>query len=312
MKKLAYLQLAASMLLCSASALADDCGINLSVVSVPQTEKVPAATVNYLNNKLTQLVTNTGISADPGMSQFFIAGRFSHIFEDVVPGPPTQTALHTTLTLYIGDMSSESVYATTTIDLRGVGTSDQRAYINALRQVNARNSRVSSFIEAGKEKVIDYFNKQYPQILKRAERLAASHDYEAALWQLAPVPECCVGYPQVEAAILRYFQAFIDQQGQALYAKAYSSWGASPDAVGAAEAFEYLAQIDPASAYYPKAQALAQEIKKTVKSDYDFENRQKYNDAIDLKRSTIEAARQVGVAYGRGQQPTTTNLMWLR
>ena len=38
----------------------------------------------------------------------------------------------------------------------------------------------------------------------------------------------------------------------------------------------------------------------------------KYKDEIELRRALIEAARAVGVAYGNGQQPTTTNLMWLR
>ena len=31
-----------------------------------------------------------------------------------------------------------------------------------------------------------------------------------------------------------------------------------------------------------------------------------------MRNRMIEAARAVGVAYGNGQQPTTTNLMWLR
>ena len=54
------------------------------------------------------------------------------------------------------------------------------------------------------------------------------------------------------------------------------------------------------------------EIKKQVRSDIDFEVRQKYNDSVETERARIEAIRAIGVAYGKGQQPTTTNLMWLR
>ena len=53
-------------------------------------------------------------------------------------------------------------------------------------------------------------------------------------------------------------------------------------------------------------------MKKQVKSDRDFEYRQKYNDQIDLERRRIEAARAVGVAWGNGQKPTTTNIAWIR
>ena len=49
-----------------------------------------------------------------------------------------------------------------------------------------------------------------------------------------------------------------------------------------------------------------------MKDDWEFEIRQKYNDAVDIEKSKIEAARAVGVAYGNGQKEKTTNLMWLK
>ena len=57
---------------------------------------------------------------------------------------------------------------------------------------------------------------------------------------------------------------------------------------------------------------LMKEVKARVRSDIDFEMRQKYNDEIQLEKDRIAAARAVGVAFGNGQKPTTTNLMWLR
>lgn len=289
-----------------------ECTVNLAVVSAPQDENVPQATINYMNNRLSQIVNKKGITVDAGMGQFFIAGKFNHILEDVLPGPPVQTALHTTLTLYIGDMNSKTVYASTSIDLRGVGTSDQRAFINAMRGLNDNNSSVASFIEAGKRKVIAYYDSNYPQIIQRADRYAASHDYEAALWQLSFIPECCAGYNAAMASTKKYFQLFIDQQGEALLNQAYACWAANPNEDGAVDAFGYLTQIDPASASYKRAMALAKEIKASVKSDRDFELHDKYKDSVDIEKSKIQAAREVGVAYGRGQQPTTTNLMWLK
>ena len=40
--------------------------------------------------------------------------------------------------------------------------------------------------------------------------------------------------------------------------------------------------------------------------------RQKYQDNIQLEKDRIKAAMAVGVAYGNHQQPTKTNLMWLK
>ena len=38
----------------------------------------------------------------------------------------------------------------------------------------------------------------------------------------------------------------------------------------------------------------------------------KWQDGVDLESQRINAFREVGVAYGQGQQPTTTNIGWLR
>lgn len=289
-----------------------ECLINLSAVKAPQTESVPAATENYLLTRLQNALSADGIAVDDGLSQFFIAGRFSHIMEDVLPGPPMQSALHTALTLYIGDMSSETIYASTTLDLRGVGTSSERAFINALRQLNARNQQIESFVNTARRKIISYFDSNYQQIIAQADRAAAQHNYEEALWRLNMVPECCRGYDQVRAKTNVMFKNYIDQQGVALLSQAKAIWAASHDPASASDAFAFLLQIDPESSAYPAAQNLVKEINESVKSDRQFELRQKYKDKIDMEKSRINAAREIGVAYGRGQKAQTTNIMWLR
>lgn len=311
MKILSYLTLAA-LCLCSPTISARDCEISLSVLPMTQGEDVPEPTQDYLLTHLSRMLTADGVMVDAGQAQFFVSAKFNHITEDVTPGPPTQTALHSYLTLYMGDLASETVYATTTLELRGVGTSQQRAFINAMRSVNANNRQVASFIENGKAKIINYFDKNYKLIINKARRAAEKNDFEQALWLLVSVPDCCIGYDEVYALETSYFQAYIDQLGVRLYSEALACWAASPDQAGAEKAFRYLMLIDPESSAYPKAVALAAEIKASVKSDRDFELREKYHDSIDIEKRRIEAIRAIGVAYGKGQQPTTTNLMWVK
>lgn len=289
-----------------------ECNINLSVARAYQTENIPARTETYLESRLQQALTADGVSVGEGVSQFFVAGKFTHVMEDVVVGPPMQKALHTTLTLYIGDLQSETVYATTTLDLRGVGTSSERAFINAMRTLNGANPKIEAFIAGVRKKIVSYFDANYQQIFAQADRAASQHKYEEALWRLNMIPECCIAYDQALAKSKKVYQHYIDQQGTALLSKAFAVWGASHDASAAEDAFGYLLQIDPESSAYAGAQKLAKEISASVKSDRDFELREKYHDSIDLEKNRIDAAREVGVAYGKGQQPQTTNIMWLR
>ena len=297
----------------AATAHADDgCNIYLSVLPVTQGEEVPAPVQDLLANRLEQVAAANGVAADPAQGQFFIAGKFTHILRDATPGPPTQDVIHSYLTLYIGDLDAQTVYATMSMELRGVGTSEQRAYINALHQLNGKKADIARFFEQGRNKILAYYDTNYRTIMAEADRAAMQHDYGRAFYMLMQVPTCCTGYGEVAGMMDKTFQAYIDRQGKMLLDRAREAWAASPDQRGAREAFGYLADIDPESAAYGDALSLLDEIKKSVKSDRDFELREKYHDAVDLEKRRIDAIRQVGVAYGSGQQPSTTNLMWLK
>lgn len=294
------------------TAAADDCEIHLMTCPVEQLSEIPAEINEQLMTRFSSALASADVAAGPDFSQFFLTGKFSDIYKSVVPGPPKQNALHTTLTVYVGDIINQTVYATCTFDLRGVGTSEQRAYINALSQLNGSNKKLAEFIDGARAKIIKYYDNNYRNILSKAKLAASMRNYEEAMMYATSIPECSVGYPEAMNDILEYYMAYIDYEGQQLLTAARTAWAESPDKEGAVRAHGYLLQIDPAAACYPDAVSLMNDIKKVVKENWDFENKEKYHDAVDMRNRMIEAARAVGVAYGNGQQPTTTNLMWLR
>lgn len=296
----------------STIASAQNCQVSLAVAPITQGEDVPDGVSEYLESRLAQLITNEDAAVDPAIGQFFIAGKFNHISENVLPGPPIQTALHTYLTLYIGDIQSKTIYASTTVELRGVGTSGQRAFINAMRAVNERNSKIEKFLNAGRSKVLDYFNKNINTIIAKANRAAQQKRYDEALWILSSVPECCNGYAKVSKLEQEYFSKYIGNEGTKILQQARAAWAASQNREGARTALALLSLIDVDSSAYPAANQLIEEIRQSIHDDKFFEEREKYNNSVETEQLRIDAIRQIGVAYGRGQQPTTTNLNWIR
>jgi hypothetical protein len=288
-----------------------NCNIHLMVAPVEQGTEIPDEVNEMLMTRLTTAITATGVTASPNFDRFFITGKISHLYKEVVAGPPMSNVMHSTLTLYIGDYISQKVYATSVYELRGVGTSETRAFVNAFRQLNGKNQQLQNFVEQGSEKIIDYYNREYPIILKQAKNAASLKNYEEALSLATSIPECCQGWPEAEKMIISTYNKYIDYVGRILISQARAAWAASPDDTGAYEAYSYLTQIDPDAACYKDAMALHNEMKKVVKENWDFENKTKYKNEIDLERRKIEAARAVGVAFGKGQKETTTNLMWL-
>lgn len=301
-----------SCLLGGTTAYAQDCDIHLMAIEANTDEKMPEAAGEYLFNRLCTAVTGDGISATGQYAQFFIAAKALPIYEQVVPGAPVKTAMTLSLNLYIGDYWGEKVFDRMAIEVRGVGESRERAYLNAFRSLNKNNQQIADFLRKGKQRIIAYYDAEYNNIIREAQRESALRNYERALFLLGAVPVCCNGYEAVADELVKTYHAYIDYNCDRLLMQARNAWAVSPDQKGAAEAARILNQLEPDAACYGDAMDLYKEIKAKMKDDWNFEMREKYKDEIAIRKQTIDAARAVGVAFGEGQQPQTTNLMWMR
>lgn len=293
-------------------ACAQDCDIHLMAIEANPDGEMPEAAGEYLFNRLCTAITGDGISATGQYAQFFIAAKALPLYEQAVTGAPVKTALTLSLNLYIGDYWGEKVFDRMSLEIRGVGESRERAYLNAFRSLNKNNQQVANFLEKGKQRIIAYYDAEYNNIIREAQRESALRNYERALFLLGAVPVCCNGYDAVADELVKTYHEYIDYNCDRLLMQARNAWAVHPDQRGAAEAARILNQLEPDAACYGDAMDLYREIKDKMKDDWNFEMREKYKDSIELRKQTIEAARAVGVAFGEGQQPQTTNLMWMR
>lgn len=294
------------------------CSVPMTVANIMDGEEVPARVGQALQTKMMNAASRAGVTTSTAGNRFFIAGRFNSAYKDVIPGPPAKTVLNSTLTLYIADAQDRKVFASVEIPCKGIGNSDERAYTQCLNVINPQNKAISDFIAEGSQKIVDYFNANYPAIIKRAQAAQASREYDEALFILTAIPECCNGYDQAMQIVGEIYKQRVDYEGAQLLAEAKAEWSADPTDAGAAKAGALLAQIDPMSASYPAALKFQDEIAKVVKANWDFENVKKYENEMALKRqklkaeteirkSAIEAARAIGVAYGSGPKAPQYN-----
>ena len=134
-------------------AMAQNCEIQLMVAPVEQGAEVTEGFNDMLMTRLTNVLTQKGVAADPDFNQFFITGKLTHFYKETLPGPPVKTAMHSMLTLYVGDAINQQVYASESFEVRGVGNTLERALMNAMQQLNAKNAKVESLIDKGKKLV---------------------------------------------------------------------------------------------------------------------------------------------------------------
>lgn len=312
MKKIYYL---ATALLISVASFAQDASdghnLALKVVVEDMVEPFPPSAKLQVENKLHNLLTKNGIASMDYLGQFFITVHATPLTKDVLPGPPMQIAETMDFTFYIADYYNQIIFSTASVTAKGVGTTDAKSYIDAIRKINLNSPALEKFVAEGKVKIIRYYNEQADKILLKARQLATQHDYEQALFLVQTIPSECDRYQDAIAAGNEIYQQYVDYLCDVNLAQARMAWVKGQNSEAAAEAGNYLALIYPEAKCYQEATELYTEIKEKVLDDWKFEMK-KYQDGVDLEMERIHSWRDVGVAYGSGQQPTTTNLGFLR
>lgn len=190
-----------------------DCLVPMSVISSTQPDDVPESAVTLLKSRLEQIAAKSDIATDMGVSSVALTGKFHTLSLDAVPGAGAKIALHAELVLYMVDNESHTIFSTLSLDLKGVGESAERAYTNALRQVNASNSRILDFVAEGRDKVVAFYDSHLDIMISRANRAASAGNYDEALWLLSRVPECCKDYQRVEALTRTFYTRYAGKSG---------------------------------------------------------------------------------------------------
>ncbi|WP_299617986.1 hypothetical protein [uncultured Tenacibaculum sp.] len=279
--------------------------ISLAAYVPRQSNSIPASAKKMLVNRLTKIITKNGFAKNPYNSRFVLVPNVSVLSKDITPTAPPKTALNLNVTLYIGDGMSGTLFASESIELKGVGNNETKAYIAAVKRLSPKNPAILDFIETGKSKIIEYYDTNCANILKKASVLETQNKFEEALSMLTSIPEASSCFGKVESKIKSLYQKAIDRDCKQKLEKASAIWNANQDVAAANKAGEILSTVEPQAKSYPKVKVLYKKIAARVKdlNDRDWNYKLK---VLDLKKTYIKAARDVGVAYGKNQ-PKTVN-----
>ena len=309
MKKLAIL-LCAAFVAISAFAQSTTATLPLCVVVEDLPQPFPTNAKVQLVNKINQMLTANGIASFDAFSGFFITANANPVDKNVIPGAPVQISQTLEVTFYIADYHRQIVFATHAVTATGVGETEAKSYLNAFKRVNISTPAAKMFIEQGKKEIVKYYDTEAENIFAKARQFAAQHNYEAALFELCSFPTASSAYAKSIEVGNEVYQHYVDYVAQKCLQQAKAVWMAEQNSAGAAAAGEWLSQILPEASCYDDAVALYKEIKAKVLEDWKFEMK-KYQDGVDLEKQRIKAWKEVGVAYGKNQKPTTTIINWL-
>ncbi|WP_417008396.1 hypothetical protein [Bacteroides congonensis] len=279
----------------------EECDTPIAVLMAESIDGVNEMQQEYLRSKMEQLVVSQGISSDFFYTQFFLTADVVGIQKEVVPTIPASATYQCDIILKLVDRAGMKTMATLVVNVRGAGATETKAMQNAIRLINPQNKKLLDFIKGAKGKVLAYYNQHTAQIVSQAHRLGGLEKYEEAFNLLASVPECCNRYDEVTREIIAIYPKAQDRIGENYLKKARRIWTADQTGAAAGEACYWLSLIDPKSSAYSKAESLYTEIKGRVQVEVQHEMKV-YDDNVDLVKEQINAAKEIGMAYGKGQQ----------
>lgn len=277
--------------------------IALTAFVPQQVENMPEAARSMLSNKLSQVISQNGLGSSGINSRFIITANINVLTKDITTTAPPMIAMTSEITLYIGDGFDGKKFASTSVTVKGVGTNEAKAYIEAIKGIKPADPAIQGFVNDGKTKIIEYYQKNCDMIMKDAQTKASMDNYEEAIYILTSVPnaskEC---YDKSMAAVVPLYKKYIDKDCKVKMGQAKTAWAASQNYAGAENAAFYLAEINPDAACYKEAMTLTQEIARRVK---EVDNRE-WAFTTKTTSDMIKAYRDVGVAYGNGQPKSVT------
>lgn len=259
--------------------------------------------MEYLLNNLSSAVTADGLAAqNEYMTQFVLMPKVNVASKNIITNTQTQVVLNIDISLQVVDGMSGTLYASSTVNVKGVGTNETKAYNSAFRSINKKQQQIVLLVKTAKKKILSYYEAEAGNIIKKANLLAAKNNYEEAFYLLSTIPSQCSKFDASISAGLSLWEKYKNNSCNTNLAKAEAIWISGQDYNAAINAGEYLSKILPDSECYDKARQLYNEIKKKVGDLWKFEMKQ-YDTESELKKAKIQAFQAIGVAYGNGQQP---------
>lgn len=312
MKKISQVVLASALMLFGSISFAqsqadkDENRIMLTAWVPDQIEHMPVSARKNLANKLTQVVAENGLGGGGMNTRFIVTANITVATKDIVPGPPPMHAMNLDVTLYIGDGFDGTVFSSTNIPVKGVGTNETKAYMAALKMINPGNPQIQAFVKKGKEKIIQYYKDNCDIIIKKAQSLADQNEFDEAIFNLTSVPTACEEcYNKALAAVKPIYKRKIDKDCKIKLQEATGIWNAAQDMASAEKAGAILASIDPDASCFGEVKALSNKIAAKVKQIDDREWKYIVKDQLQ-ESERIKAIRDIGVAYGSGPKANVT------
>ncbi len=166
---------------------ADDAA-RIAITPQVSDQEIPQSAKNMLVNKMRDICTKNGMSGS-GENPFFVMDASVDVLsKELTPTAPPMHAMNLSINLEIKDNMSGNVYSQTSIEVKGVGKNETKAYMEAIKHLNTNSGQFKAFVEKGKSRILEFYNSECDFVLSKAKALQAQGENNKAIQVLESVP----------------------------------------------------------------------------------------------------------------------------
>lgn len=312
MKTIYFIIIAMVLTFTSFAQSTDDIGkIALSVIMPENVDGLNVSQLSKLETKIAQIITASGLAATGYNNNFVIYPKFAINESNIVEGGMQNiTVVTADLSLFIKQVNNDMLFSSISKSLKGSGSSKELAITNAILQIQTKDPEFKTFIEAGKTKIIQYYEANCTDIIKKSDSYVKMQQYEQAFGLLMTVPdEVTSCYSQIQSKAIEIYKAYQMQKCAEQIQKAKASIATTDYNT----ALNILEEVDPSASCFNESQTLEKSIETKIaaeeKKQWDFKMKQN-NDAVSLEEQRIVAIKEIAVSYYKSQ-PTTVNYNYI-
>ena len=131
-----------------------------------QVEGLPPQAKNMLEDKMKRMLTKNGYGGTAAKPRFIITPNIVILTKDITPTAPPMHAFNMEVTFYVGDGIQGTLFSSTSVQLKGVGENEAKAYISAFKNIKEQNPQFDELLSSAKTKIIEYYKANCDYILK--------------------------------------------------------------------------------------------------------------------------------------------------
>ncbi len=138
-----------------------------------------------LLNRMRQAALKHGLSAMENQV-YVLTTSVNVITKELTATVPQNWIVEIEAHFFIGNGVDGTLYASTAITRKGVGASEEKAYLNAIKAISANDKKFKPFFDQGKKRIIEELIAQQPQPQPQEQETTEEQpqlEYNVTNWQ---------------------------------------------------------------------------------------------------------------------------------